>query len=304
MKPDIFLPYGLNNKEEIVHVSEVESGQTNLTCPFCTSSLVAKKGPRLTHHFAHAQNTCKEVAKGDTDRITPSIPFYRDFFSANLSESEKQAISILYKRFGVKLFHRKGKTDSAFHLLFQNDISRISQVWENLLSAKLIQQRGNWYHLTKNAELGLVQVLVAEFAEIQAQRLHFFEAFLETGTSTVDILRKKVFDNLKTRILYASLYCLHIPGAEKEADVWKIGITTRTATHRLQELLPVLKHHFGLARANATYIAIELPRYGRLEAYIKKRFAAANYPVSYKTQVYTEFFTDPQLLAELQLLSD
>lgn len=302
MDRDIFLPYGLNNSEKIVHISEVESGQTELTCPFCDSNLIAKKGPRLTHHFSHAENTCRSLAKGELEDIVPVIPFYSDFFSNTLSEAERRAVNILYNQFGLELFYRKGKTNSAFHVLFQHDILKISQVWENLLSSRQIQQRGNWYQLTTHAEMGLGLLPISVFAEIQEQRLHFFEAFLEAGNEPLDLLRKKVYLNLKARLLDATLYCLHIPADQEKPDVWKIGITTRTAAHRLQELLPALIDHFGSERAHATQIVCELAGLGRLEAYIKKRFVASNYPFSYKGHTYTEFFADVGLLEELEAL--
>lgn len=303
MNPEVFLPYGLDEKKEMVHISEVRSGKTSLSCPFCGAPLMAKKGTRLTHHFAHKKETCKEVLTGDAGKMVPNIPFYLDFFSHELSASERQVVKLLHEKFGSRLFHRKGQADSAFHLMFQADTPKISQVWENLVSHGHVQQRGNWYHLTKLAELGLAQLPIKEFAEIQTQRLHFFEAFLATGNSHLDTLRKKVYDNLKTRILDAHLYCIHIPGGQTEPDVWKIGITTRSAKHRLQELMPLIKHRFGTDRATKASIILELATWGKLEAYIKKRFSSSNLPIEYKGQVYTEFFTSPLLQKELLAFS-
>jgi len=48
-----FLVYGV--REELpVHISQVESGKVcGCTCPHCHSALVAKKGKKTAHHFAH-----------------------------------------------------------------------------------------------------------------------------------------------------------------------------------------------------------------------------------------------------------
>jgi ssDNA-binding Zn-finger/Zn-ribbon topoisomerase 1 len=47
------LIYALQNNE-LVHVSEVERGlKCNCVCPSCGSSLVARKGEIMAHHFAH-----------------------------------------------------------------------------------------------------------------------------------------------------------------------------------------------------------------------------------------------------------
>ncbi|USK69189.1 competence protein CoiA family protein [Peribacillus asahii] len=47
------LPYGLKNGK-IVYISDVESGlKCNCVCPSCNGQLIAKKGSRKNHHFAH-----------------------------------------------------------------------------------------------------------------------------------------------------------------------------------------------------------------------------------------------------------
>ncbi|MEH6949117.1 competence protein CoiA family protein [Bacillus sp. JJ634] len=48
------LPFGLKKDNTLVHISEVESGlKCNCVCPSCYHPLIAKKGPKTTHHFAH-----------------------------------------------------------------------------------------------------------------------------------------------------------------------------------------------------------------------------------------------------------
>lgn len=56
------LIYALKNKT-LVHISEVESGlKCNCFCPSCGEKLIAKKGNRVIHHFAHQANS--ECAHG------------------------------------------------------------------------------------------------------------------------------------------------------------------------------------------------------------------------------------------------
>lgn len=302
MNQDIFLPYGLNKEGEMRHISQVKSGQTQLSCPFCGASLIAKKGSRLTHHFAHAGQTCKQVAEGKTDGLSIEIPFYSDFFSSKLSDSEQRAVQILYDSFGKEYFHKKGIENSAFQRLYLSGIQKIYQVWDHLLASQQIEEKGNWFQLTTYAEAGLAKLPIAVFAQLQEFRLYGFESLLEEGQSPNDLLRKKVYHNLKSRLLQATLYCLHIPGRKKEKHVWKIGITTRSTRQRLQELHPAISEQFGEKRAQATKIVCELPDMGRLEAYIKKRFAASQLAFSYKGHVHTEFFTDPGMVEELSEL--
>lgn len=47
------LLYGIRNNK-LVHISEVEKGiKCDCTCPACKGRLIAKKGNKVIHHFAH-----------------------------------------------------------------------------------------------------------------------------------------------------------------------------------------------------------------------------------------------------------
>lgn len=60
--PEIKLPYGLRDGL-VMHVSEVEGGLAcNCVCPVCESPLVARKGLKVTHHFAHHRDAVCEYA--------------------------------------------------------------------------------------------------------------------------------------------------------------------------------------------------------------------------------------------------
>ncbi|HAT1905701.1 competence protein CoiA family protein [Legionella pneumophila] len=51
----IKLPFGLNENNIIVHISNVDSGKNcNCICPSCHSPLIAAKGIKNQHHFKHA----------------------------------------------------------------------------------------------------------------------------------------------------------------------------------------------------------------------------------------------------------
>lgn len=72
------LIFGLRDKQ-LLHISEVDKGlKCNCICPFCSSSLVARKGDKTSHHFVHKNNMeCSE----STD-----VAFHmaaRDFFRKN-----------------------------------------------------------------------------------------------------------------------------------------------------------------------------------------------------------------------------
>ncbi|PTY04536.1 hypothetical protein DB347_17635 [Opitutaceae bacterium EW11] len=62
MKKAIKVPYGFKNGE-LTHISQVPSGQKcGCTCIACGAPLVARKGPKRTHHFGHQSDSqCAET---------------------------------------------------------------------------------------------------------------------------------------------------------------------------------------------------------------------------------------------------
>ena len=51
----IKLPFGLNEKNILAHIADVESGKKcGCVCPSCRSPLIAAKGSKKQHHFKHA----------------------------------------------------------------------------------------------------------------------------------------------------------------------------------------------------------------------------------------------------------
>lgn len=85
----IFLEYGVSPYNELVHIEQVTSGRTDLTCPYCGVQLIARKGEIKIHHFAHNGNTCREVAERDENTVR--LPYY-DSFDLGLSATDIAAI--------------------------------------------------------------------------------------------------------------------------------------------------------------------------------------------------------------------
>ena len=59
-KKQLNLTYALKNGE-VISISDVESGlKCGCVCPSCGEPLVAKKGSKVMHHFAHhSGHTCE-----------------------------------------------------------------------------------------------------------------------------------------------------------------------------------------------------------------------------------------------------
>lgn len=56
----LFLKYGVNEYNNLVHISSVKSGKAcNCKCPGCGGTLIARKGNRKAWHFAHEHAECQ-----------------------------------------------------------------------------------------------------------------------------------------------------------------------------------------------------------------------------------------------------
>jgi len=72
---DVHLAYGEKPDGTIVHVNEVPSGLAcGCKCPACSESLVAHKGPKKRHHFAHlAALACRHAIESGLHKLAKQI---------------------------------------------------------------------------------------------------------------------------------------------------------------------------------------------------------------------------------------
>ncbi|MCB0034539.1 MAG: hypothetical protein KDE51_10990, partial [Anaerolineales bacterium] len=89
----MFLEYGVNEHNVMVHISNTGRGRVPLSCPYCGMELIARKGKKLAHHFAHDGETCREVAT----REGVQLPAY-DSFGLSLSGYDWQLLRDFHLR--------------------------------------------------------------------------------------------------------------------------------------------------------------------------------------------------------------
>ncbi len=87
----MWLRYGVDRDNKLVAIEDVPSSKTNLICPYCGSSLIAKKGRVKEHHFAHVSDTCYPVIKREASEL-PTLPLY-DSFDIFLSGKELEQLN-------------------------------------------------------------------------------------------------------------------------------------------------------------------------------------------------------------------
>lgn len=92
----MWLRYDVDAENKLVEVENVPSGRTNLRCPYCASTLIAKKGKIKEHHFAHDRETCNLIIKREP-RDIPRLPLY-DAFNIFLTGKELEQLKKLWHR--------------------------------------------------------------------------------------------------------------------------------------------------------------------------------------------------------------
>ncbi len=277
-----YLKFGVNSEKELITISEVVSGKTNLVCPFCDSQLTAKKGKIKQHHFAHTGETCLRVRKGKL----PSLPLY-DNFHLHLKRSHFQLIKDLWREYG------------------NTDYEIITVPFE-LEVKKLFRWTPQGYYFTELGKIPVGGLSLSGFNQIQEplilSELKKLSNAVEMARAIGGVILEEKLANLKIyqlqlrRILRFTLYFLEIKCDGK--TLHKIGVTSRSLSDRLPEIERDLKQHYS--KIDISVLGTWKHR-GNVELYFKHRYKQFNYAVGRLTEYY-RFNDIGRVLEDLRLM--
>lgn len=283
----MFLSHGLNDKGELIPISKVSSGKTDLKCPFCLKSLLAKKGRIKEHHFSHVGDTCAESK--DIIKQT-AIPFYD--IDSGLYQNE------------IKIFNKIGK-----YSYFKESwiTEKQKETYLMLLHGELLEKRanenGNCVYFTelgselyKNFNWENASKCMIPRANLQEEMIRVRLKMLEykdgkDGSKAVEFYKLRLSSLLKQN-LYVLNIKLELNGISY--PIIKIGMTSRESIEdRLKEIKADLKKH-------GQVISIELNgfynNYGSLERMMLNKFK----PYLFKLGSHREYFYSIQSKEELK----
>ena len=283
----IWLNYGVDADNKLVSIEEVDSGKSNLICPYCGRALVAKKGKVKEHHFAHDGKTCNLIIKREP-RDIPHLPLY-DAFNIYLTGKQLEELK--------KLWHR--------HKSHNNGIDRLeilpAFIRENLVETSQNINAGTGRKTYQFTNLGLIPVgelSLASFNPLQEslieQKLTYLEAAIFNNSGSVlpqkelrvRLTDLRIYGAQMRKILLASLYYLKVQADGK--ILCKIGITTRPMPKRLAEIYRDLRSHYGAVEIE---VLQTWANRGNVEKYFKYRYSSCNYPIGSLTEYFK--FADP-----------
>lgn len=291
----MWLNYGINADNQLIEIEAVASGKTNLICPYCATTLVAKKGKIKQHYFAHNGETCNLVIKREP-RDIPHLPLY-DAFNIYLSGKELEQLK--------KLWHR--------HKAHNNGIDRL-EILPAFTRENLVEQSPNInagtgqkaYQFTKLGQIPVGALPLSVFNSVQEplieQKLAHLEAVIFDNSGSVLPLEElrvrltdlRIYCAAMRKMLLSNLYYLRVQADGK--ILYKIGVTTRLMSQRSAEIYRDLLSHYKV-------VAIEVlgtwASRGNVERYFKYRYSDFNYPIGSLTEYFR--FPDKTQLVERDL---
>jgi hypothetical protein len=270
----MWLTYGIDADNSLVFIADAPRGMTQLGCPYCGVSLVARKGRINAPHFAHAGPTCKPAERKED---IPTLPLYDDF-GLQLSARSLRSLRRLWDEYGSHDWAAPPQEVSIYllarGLLKWNDYRRVPGC--------------EFTHLGKIPFGALSLMLFNRIQEpLLLKRLDELEqcaATFKTDEARTDL---RLYRAQFKRVLSCTLYFL-----EARVDgrvLHKIGVTARSVEERMGEILPQLRKHFGQVSLRSLGA---WPHRGNVELYFKHRYARWQQRVGALTEFFA--FEDPR----------
>ena len=278
----IWLNYGVDANNKLVSIEKVDSGKSNLICPYCGRALLAKKGKVKEHRFAHDGETCNLIIKREP-RDIPHLPLY-DAFNIFLSGKELEQLKKLWYR-------HKAHDNGIDHLEILPAFAKENLV-ERSPNLSAVTGRGA-YQFTKLGQIPVGALLLALFNCVQepliGQKLAHLEASIFDNSGSVlpreelrvSLTDLRIYGAAMRKILLASLYYLKV-----KADgqvLYKIGITNRSIDSRLVEIYRDVRSHYQTVEIEVINV---WEHRGNVEQYFKYRYCDFNHPIGSLTEYF------------------
>ncbi len=286
----MFLTYGRNNDNQLVHISEAESGLAcGLTCPFCGEPLLARHGQVLAHHFAHHGSTCRP-ALADVADVLPS---YEGYFLFGLTDAQRQALQRVIAEYGDTVFQASVLHPITFQSLTARRFLRYRQQpghWNGLETVAALSDKGRAF---------AGQLSLAQFLDLMQRELVHARHWLSSQADDAPAVQTalSIIQQEERRLAESALYFLQVD--TERGFLYKIGITRRDLSERMAETEAFLRRQ--LNDVHLTPLAF-IPGAALVEGYFKAKYAAWRYPLDSATEYFALGAQLAPVLAELTAL--
>lgn len=269
----MWLKYGIDADKSLISIDDVERGKTDLKCPYCDGTLTAKKGKIKVHHFAHTQETCREVNREDE---IPYLPLY-DSFNINLTPKEFQQLKDLWNRYGIQDLG-----------IYKNEVPIIF-IKDKLLEFNRFR---GLYQFTKLGKIPVCALSLNLFNQVQEklilEQLQNLEdnaekAYLRSLSNFNQCFRDlEIYRAEFRKVLSNQLYCLEI-NINNQETIYKIGVTQREVEARVEEVKRDLRKYY---KSFTIKVLGTWEHRGNVEKYFKYKYESFNFPIGNLTEYF------------------
>lgn len=277
----MFLSHGKNNKGELISISEVQSGRTQLTCPFCGQGLLAKRGKIKEHHFSHDGKTC---AESQATLKQAALPYY-DLLTG-LSSAEIKIIDKVAKYRNCRVSWFTSKQDLLVDCFVKGGLLNKES---NIVTLSSLGREVWRYIHTSSARNVLPEAKLQE--TLFQTRLAILQRLDQVnGTNTA-----KYYQLRLSHILQQHLYVLRIKLVKESIcyPLVKVGITGRSdMNERIKEISQDLKHYGEVLSIDVVGI---YPHYASLERLLHKKLKNALFEMGSHREYFCELIASPEL---------
>lgn len=316
------LPFGIY-QGKFIHISEVDSGKTEVLCPYCQQKLLAKKGRIKRHHFAHDGKGCTQHFAANFFDVVGRLPT-----GLPLSVYAKKKLTKIHNYRDVLIKQQEeythrvtleaelmSKLDLVLQDLSQTDksgnIAEIRQQVKCFTEQKIAPFPS--FHLIRLPQFTLYTdgKRTCSFAALTTDRHEYFYpdsfkkyiSFLKnyhrkTDTYKENTTKLTLFKKDLTYFKQFDLYFIEVRADHQK--MYKIGLTSRRLDLRLKEITQDLRNHFLNIQLKPLF---RQKGFAFLESFFKQKYAPFQLKIGQMTEYFS--FSDEMLgliLKDLNLL--
>jgi len=300
------LPFGILDGKYI-HISEINSGRSDVLCPYCKTPLIAKKGRIKRHHFAHDGMGCVAHFAGHFFGLSGRLPIQLPLsvFAAQKLKKINTYFSALKKE--QQAFNKKKVGEDTIIPALKRTLSQLITFDETGYVKEVISQIDQYlnqtvapfpeFHLIRSSKLPSEYTdgrSITSFSALAKEKHeYFYPQVFEPAVKFLKKYHQKTYDakeisdkmNLFEKDLayfkQFDLYFIEVTADHKK--FYKIGLTSRNLKTRLKEIEQDLKKYFLTIQLRPLF---QIKGFAFLETFFKQKYS----PHRMKIGQLTEYF--------------
>lgn len=297
--------YAKNEAGQEVHIDDVVRGKApKLTCFYCAQRLMAKKGNKKVHHFAHWPSD-EESCRGASAAFQQIVFDSQTYYSYTLTHKQQEWLVVLLEAYQTngRLYNSFGDIKFCYKYILdkhEKGYHPARNYWSE--QALDVYTREGFFNEGR-VEVGLLNsyrtLTPTSKADAFILKLPFYlfvkliqQECNHLGEQLTDPEELELFYKHQRRIEALNLYFIEIMLPDRM--IYKIGVTERGLEQRTEEVQQFLSKQLKVASrvkplVDYTQITTHYP-IAALESYFKRKYRTNRFAIGGTTE-YFEFST-------------